>query len=300
MMKKLFLMIAGIWFFLTPAAVLAESVGIIMSTGNVPYYTAIQKELTDELGKLGASAEMMIQKPSPNEMAWKNAARKLVTLEAKVIVTFGGGPSLAAITEAPDLPVVYCGVFDPAGAGIAGKNVTGVEAKIPLAALIGHLKKISNFTKLGILFSSDEADSVKQADAVAALGGDTVKTDVKGLDTISLPDGVQAVFLTCAGAIQNEDAIKGIVEKARSGKIATASVFGGSAELGILIAMTASAGQQAQEVAKIVAGVLKGGAASSFPAVSGSKVELSINLAEAKTLGLNVPFEILGTAKVIK
>jgi len=29
-------------------------------------------------------------------------------------------------------------------------------------------------------------------------------------------------------------------------------------------------------------------------------VEMTINLKEAKALGLNIPFELLGTAKVIK
>lgn len=300
MNNKILMLIAGMSLFVSSATAKAEDmVGAIMATGNVPYYVAIQKGLEEELAKAGAATKMAVQKPTPNEMAWKNSARKLVTLEAKTIVAYGSAPALAAMAEAPDLPVVYAGAFDPAGVGVAGKNVTGVEAKVPLQALVGHLKKISNFTKLGILFSSDEADSVKQADAVAALGGEVVKTDVKG-GNITLPDGVQAVFLTCAGAVQNEEAIKAIVEKARAGKIATASVFGGSAELGVLISMAASAEQQAQELAKIVAGVVKGGGAASFPAVSGSKVELTINLVEAKTLGVTVPFELLGTAKVIK
>ncbi len=301
MKKTLLLMIAGMCWLSMPAVAFAEDmVGAIMASADVPYYAAIQKGLEDELGKQGASVKMLLQKPAPNEMAWKNSARKLVTIEAKVIVAYGGGTALATIAEAPDLPVVYCAVFDPAAVGVSGKNVTGVEAKVPLQALVNHLKKISNFTKLGVLFSSDEPDSVKQADAVAGLGVDVVKTDVKGMDPIALPDGVQAVFLTCAGAVQNETAVKGIVEKARAGKIATASVLGGSAELGILVSMSASAEQQAQETAKIVAAILKGGAASASPAVSGSKVELTINLVEAKALGLSVPFDILGTAKVIK
>lgn len=300
MNKQILLLIAGISLLVGSTKAKAEDiVGPIMATANIPYYVAIQKGLEEELTKAGTSVKMSVQKPTPNEMAWKNSARKLVTLEAKAIVAYGAGVALAAKSEAPDLPVVYVGAFDPAGSGLTGKNITGVEAKVPLQALIGHLKKISNFTKLGILFSSDEPDSVKQAEAVAALGGDVVKTDVKG-GNISLPDGVQAVFLTCAGAVQNEEAIKTIVEKARAGKISTASVFGGSAELGVLISMAASAEQQAQELAKIVAVVVKGGGAASSPAVSGSKVELTINLVEAKTLGVTVPFEILGTAKVIK
>lgn len=300
MKNQILFLLAGMSLLLSSAAAEAEDmIGAIMSAPNIPYYMAIQKGLEEELTKAGVGAKVGVQKPAPNEMAWKNSARKLVTLEAKAIIAYGASVALAAKSEAPDLPVAYVAAFDPAGAGLSGGNVTGVEAKVPLQALIGQLKKISNFTKLGILFSSDEPGSVQQADAVAALAGDSVKTDVKG-GAISLPDGVQAVFLTCAGDVQNEDAIKAIVEKARAGKIATASVFSGSAELGVMITLAASAEQQAQELAKIVAGLLKGGGAAGSPAVSGSKAELTINLVEAKALGLTVPFELLGTAKVIK
>lgn len=300
-MKRSCLIIAGMFLMLiAPGVVVADMVGTIMPSANVPYYAAIQKGLEAELARLGVAAEMMVLKPSPNEMAWRNSTRKLVTLEAKAIVAYGAGTALAAMSESHDLPIIFCGAFDPSGMGLAGKNISGVESKVSLKILVNHLKKLSNFTKLGVLFSSDEADSVRQADAVAGIGFDTLMSDVKGADGIALPPGVQAVLLTCAGAVQNQKVVEEIVEQAKAGKIATASVFGGSAELGILLSLSASAEQQAQETAKMVAAVLKGESPSRIAPVVGRKVELAINLAAAEALGLKVPFEIIATAKAIK
>jgi len=269
---------------------------------NIPYYGSIQEGTEAALVRQGLQVlEMAVQRPAPNEMSRKNSARTLMTLDATLFLTYGAGTTSAALSETHELPIVFCGAFDPAGTGASGKNVTGVEATVSLKILVNHLRKMTNFTKLGVLFSSDEVDSVRQAEAVAGLGVKVVKIDaVRGADSIDLPSDVQALLLTCAGAVQDQKVIERIVEKARAAKIATASVLGGCAELGILISMAANPEQQAQELAKLVSAILKGASPSSLPVVDGSKIELTVNLAEANALGLNVPFEIIATAKAIK
>ena len=301
MNKRFFSILAGMCLCLVPGVALAQMVGVIMPAADVPYYVAIQKELEADLAKQGLAVDMLVQRPAPNEMAWKNSTRKLMTLEAKAIVAYAAGTALAAMSETHDLPIVFCGVFDSAGVGLAGGNIAGVEAKVPLKVLVTHLRKMTNFTKLGVLFSSDEVDSVQQVEAVAGLGVSIVKIDaVMGASSIAFPRDIQAVLLTSAGVVQNVKAIAGIVEKARAAKIATASVLGGCAEHGILISLAASTRQQAHEAARMVSGVLQGALPSSLPVVRGNKVELTVNLIEANALGLNVPFEVIATAKVIK
>lgn len=292
--------IIGVVLF--PLSAEADQVGVIMAARGVPYYLAIQKGIEEELAKeKEVRAEMLIERPAPNEMAWRNATRRLVTLESKVIIAYGGGTALAAMAEAPDLPVVFCAAFDPASSGVVGANVTGVAAKAPLFTLVNTLHKISRYQKMGIFYSSSEVDSVRQADIVASLGGNVVKTDVKGLDTILFPDDVQAVFLTCAGAVQNQTAVAGIIRRARASKIATASVFGESAEQGVLVAMSVPALEIAKKTAKIVANVLAGAKISGAPLLSsGSKAELVVNGVEANNLGFTVPDEILIQARVIE
>jgi len=300
-MKKLF---TGIFITLFLLAVSMDAwaamVGAVMPTRHIPFYDTVHKTLEQELGALGTGAEVLLQKPSPDELAWKNATRKLVTLEAKVIVAYGSATTLAVLSESGAIPVVYVGAYDPAGSGLTGK-ATGMSGTVPLKGLIGNLKKISNFKKLGILYSPGEVDSVKQMDAAAdlagKLGAQAVKIDSSGMgDSIDL-QGADAIFLTSAANINSKAKLPTIIETARGGKIATASVLSGSCELGVIISLSADPVDQGKGAAKMVADILNGGspAANNTP-----KVEMTINLKEAKALGLNIPFELLGTAKVIK
>lgn len=299
---KLFLLAAFAFFLLAPRGARAEMVGALMPTKEIAYFKAVHQALEGELKAAGA--ELQLQQPAPTAMAWTNAVRKLVTLNAKVIVAYGAGTALAAVTEAPGVPVVYCGVYDPAAAGLTGKNATGVNANVPLQGLIANLKKVVPFTKLAILYSSDDTGSVKEMEDVAALGAklsfEAVKVDGKDTpDKIALPAGAEAAFLTSAAIVNTQKGLEGIIAQARTGKVATAAILGGTAELGVLISLSASAEQQGKDAAKMVADILKGTAASAIPANTTPKVELTISVKEAKALGFNIPFDLLGTAKVI-
>jgi putative ABC transport system substrate-binding protein len=112
--------------------------------------------------------------------------------------------------------------------------------------------------------------------------------------------GADALFLTSASNINSSSKLTVIVASARAGKIATASVLSGSCELGVIISLSADPEDQAKGAAKMVAEILKGKNPADIPANNTPKVEMTINLKEAKALGLNIPFELLGTAKVIK
>lgn len=288
--------------FVAPSSEADQKGWQIFARRSIPYLGSIKEGRVAALEQKGQQVvEIAVQRPLPNTMSWKNSTRKLIALDAKLILTYGAGTTLAALSETKDLPLVFCNAFDPVASGITEKNTTGVPANAPLKELVAHLRKMTNFSKLGVLFSSDEADSVRQAAAAEGLGLAVVKIDaVQGVDSIALPGNIQGLLLTCAGVVQNQKAIKKIVAKAQAAKIATASVLGGSAELGILISMAVSVDQQAKEVAKLVSAVMKGAPPATLPPVNTSKPELTINLAEAEALGLNVPFEIIATAKVIK
>jgi putative ABC transport system substrate-binding protein len=95
--------------------------------------------------------------------------------------------------------------------------------------------------------------------------------------------------------------IDGIVKAARAAKIPTAAAMGGVEESGILLTLCAAPQAQGKEAAGIVAEVINGSKPSSIPVKESGKVEMIVNVREAKALGLNVPFDLLMSAtKVIK
>lgn len=280
----------------------AEMVGALMPTRNVPYYMAIHEALVKELEVLGTGAQVLLQKPAPSEMAWKNATRKLVTLGAKVIVAYGSETALTIIEETHDVPVVYTAAYDPAGAGLSGK-ATGMGATIPLDGLIANLKKISNFSKLGILYSSDEATSVKQMEEATALalklGGQVIKIDSNDSEAFDLL-GSDAVLFTSSSAINDSKSLDSIIGDARSRKIVTASVMCASCQNGVLLSLSADPEHQGKGAARMVADILAGKKPGDIAANNDPQVQMTINLKEAKDLGVSIPFELLGTSKVVK
>ena len=286
-----------------PAWAAADMVGAIMPTKKIPYFDTVHETIVKELSAMGSGAEVLLQKPAPQTMAWKNATRKLVTLESKVIIAYGTATALAITGENPDIPVVYCGAYDPAGTGVAGKS-TGMSGTVPLKGLIGNLKKIANFKKLAILYSEQEPETVKQmetaADLAGKLGAQAVKIDTSTSEDIPDFQGAEAVFLTSAAQINSENSLKQIVDKARTSKTATSAILSGTCELGVILSLSANPEHQGKGAAMMVADILKGKSPADIPANNSPKVEMTINLKEAKALGLNIPFELLGTAKVIK
>lgn len=301
-MKKLIIGLILILPGFLPAGVWAEVVGAMMPTKNVPYFTAVHEAMTKELTALGVGAEVVLQKPAPTEMAWKNSTRKLVMLGAKVIVAYGSETALVIIKENADVPVVYASAYDPEQCGITGK-VTGMAATIPMEGLIDNLKKISNFSRLGILYSSDEIGSVKQMEAAEALalqkGAKVIRIDTKGTDKFDL-SGADAVLFTSSASINQTENLEAILSNARAKKVATASVFCASCQNGVLISLAANPVQQGKGAARMVAEILKGKSPKDIPPDNKPEVETTVNLKEAKDLGFSIPFELLGTAKVVK
>lgn len=301
-MKKLLLGVVVLFSAGFHQIAMAEVVGALMPAKDIPYYDAIHDTMTRELQSLNANAEVLLQRPAPSVRAWSNATRKLVVLGSEVIVAYGSATAICVGGENEDVPVIYSGAYKPAGCGVTGK-VTGMEATIPLDALIDNLKKISGFSKLAILFAEEEQGSVKQMEEAAILavnaGAEVVKIDVHDKSDFALPD-VDAVLLTGAATINQQENLKIIVENARAKKIATASVLSGTCELGVLISLAANPEDQGKGTARMVAQVLDGKSPGDIPPDNTPETEMTINLKEAKGLGFSVPFELLGTAKLVK
>ena len=83
-----------------------------------------------------------------------------------------------------DVPIVFMIVADPVGAGIVESldhtgrsNVTGTYNRVPENAIIETIRTyLPNFKRLGLLYNSDEENSVLKRDEVAALTGPMVDT----------------------------------------------------------------------------------------------------------------------------
>jgi putative ABC transport system substrate-binding protein len=285
-----------------------KTIGVVMS-GNFGYYQEVHKAFVNSLAKEGydrRKVDTLLQMPAPDPLSWTNAVRKLVVADVNVLVTYGAAAALSAIKETKSVPIVYAGVYDPAGVGVSARNITGIGSKIPLTSLIKYAKKLAPFTKLAVVYSELEPDSVKQVEELVALEGQhgfqTVKMAVKRVDDAKALTfaGKADVLLISVSSVANE-ALDEIVKAAHSSKIPTLSQLGGAAERGVILTLSPSAAEQGEAAARITAKLLNGENPASIAPEVPRLVELVLNLKEAGNMGLKPPLDLISDAtRVIK
>jgi putative ABC transport system substrate-binding protein len=280
-------------------------VGVIL-TGDIPYYREIHESFVEGLKAESYGPdkiEIILQKPVPNTMSWTNAVRKLVTFDAKVIISYGGPATLTAVNESSGIPVIFAAVYMPEDMGISMKNATGISSDIPVASILKKLSAIVNYSKLGIIYSASEEDTVIQARKAQALA-ETMNFTSEVIDLAKKRgrldlSGLDAIFMTtsCAGMRCVDD----IVGLARKAKIPTAASIGGAAEKGVLLTISANTHEQGVVASSMVAEVLRGSSPSAIAPKRATKIEFVVNLREANSLGLKIPFDLLtGATRAIK
>jgi putative tryptophan/tyrosine transport system substrate-binding protein len=298
------LFLSGFSFFICSSALSADkTVGVIM-TGNSPYYREIHKAFTESLSAEGINAEIVLQTPMPDPQSWANSARKLAAIGSDIIISYGAPATISTSKEVSDIPIVFAGVYDPAAVGISGNNVTGISSKVPVVSLLKNLKKISDFSTLGVVYTETEKDTLVQLNEVKqsekSLGFTSVKFNVRKKEDTSKIEKVDALFLTtsCVSAVH---CTNNIIEIARQAKIPTASTIGSGENSGVILTITANPHEQGNEAAKTAARIIKGAKPASIAVGQPKKVDLIINIKEATDLGLKIPFDLLTSAtKVIK
>jgi putative ABC transport system substrate-binding protein len=304
-MKKLvflaIVMLISVAALSLPSLSYSAQVGVIL-TGDIPYYQQMHRAFSQAIRQAG-NVEIVLQTPSPDPIAWSNAARKMEAIGVDVIVTYGGPATLAAVREASRTPVVFAGVSDYQALGISGKKVTGISSKVQPTGVLKNLKAIKPFDTLGIVYSSTEKDTTVQAAEIERLEGQfgfkSVKIDFRSPSDAGKLRGVDAIYITTSCSAQQ--CLSKIVGVARSLKAPTATTVSGGENMGIILTVAADAEEQGARAAELVGRVLEGASPAGIPVEVPRKIELVLNLREATSMGLKVPLDVLTSAsRVVK
>lgn len=299
MRRNILFITAALVFIVSIQPVFAKSVGVIM-TADIEYYRDIHKAFTDSMGK---DVEILLQKPTADPMSWTNAVRKLTGLGANVIVCYGAPATLTAMKETSDIPIIFAGVYDPDSMNMTGKNATGIASTVPIDKILKQLGEIRKLSKLGVMFSKSEKDTIIEVRDLkkneGPLGFQAVLISVS--DRVNKDDikGVDALLVTTCGACMS--GVKDIVEAARREKIPTAALIGGGEESGIVITLAADPKEQGMSAAEMVKKVLGGTKPADLKLKQPGSIQTILNVKEAKSLGIDVPSGVSGSAdKVIQ
>jgi putative ABC transport system substrate-binding protein len=295
---SLFILLVGCAAFFPPAVSAVEkTVGVIIP--DIPFYRDIHNSFMARLSREdhGGRVEVITQRPYPDPISLSNAARKLIALDVDVIVAYGAPAALAAYREKTKIPVVYAVVYEPIASKIKAKNVTGVTSRVSISSLLRYLRGMSAITSLGVIYSSNEEDSLYQLKEVQNLSNQYgFKVEEINLkrpqDAQAALSGrkVDAIFVTGSSVASMTSST--IMEYAGEHRIPTASMIPAKSPPAI-ITLSSGPKDQGEKAADMVMKILGGVAPEKIKADSSGDVELVFNLREAKERGYKIPMDLI-------
>ncbi len=252
---------------------------------------------------------------------YRNAQGDIATLNALVDELNGSETDLVVSISTPTLqaalrkldrkPVVFAGVLDPIAAG-AGKSdsdhrpdVSGVYLAYPYAAMARTVREVlPRARRVGTLFTPGEVNSV--------LGRQGFEEPLKreGLELVSLPvngptDVSDAALTLCQSGV---DVLCQIADNlsnssfpaiARACEMTKTPLFTFSPSLvkgGAVLGVGTDFAENGREAGLLVAEVIRGKDPSRLPFHATTKISRSVNLDNARRLGVSVPTEWVKTA----
>ena len=276
-------------------------------------YQGLQDELKKEGYEVGKNLEIDFQNAQGDQSNLASMSEKLVSGGNDILVGITTPATLALANNTKETPIIMGGITYPVEAGLIaseskpGNNITGVSDRTPIKQQLEIMKQVlPNMKKVGILYTSSEDNSVKQAEeaekAAKELGLEVKVSTIANTNDIqqvteSLASQVDAIFVpidnTIASAmatvVQVTDAVKIPVFPSADTMVADGGVLG----VGV------DQYQIGVETAKMVVKVLKGAKPADTPITLANKGVVYVNEEKAKKLGITILESILKDAQKV-
>ena len=210
-----------------------------------------------------------------------------------------------------DIPVIYTAVTDPVAAELADEegnpvgNVTGTSDELPIKAQLEMIRTmLPDAQKIGIMYTTSEANSISALETYKELAGDydfeIVEKGITATADISLAADDLLSQVDCITNLTDNTVVASlptILEKANEKGI---PIFGSEIEqvkIGCLAAEGLEYIALGKQTGQMAAKVLKGEAeASELPYETITEPGFYVNTKVAENLGITVLEELAGTA----
>ncbi len=272
--------------------------------------------ILDELKELNVQANIDLQNANGDLNISSAIASKFKSDNIDVAVGIATPITVTLANQLPNTPIVFTAVTDPVKAGIASsltqgnKNITGVIDAIPIKEQLTEFKKIYNFKKLGIIYTTSETNSVSMAETTKKVCDElgvelivqtiTTPAEVKQAAE-SLVSRVDAFYCFTDNSIAT--AMSALTDTAKQNKI---PVFGGditpTLNGGVVYALGFSYYEMGRMTGKLIAEVLQGKKAEELPIQSLNDPKFYnklLDLDTAKILGITFSEELINSAQYI-
>ena len=275
-----------------------------------------EKGILDELEDLNVKANIVLQNANGDLNISSAIASKFKSDNVDVAVGIATPITVTLANQLPNTPIVFTAVTDPVKAGIASsitqgnKNITGVIDAIPIREQLTEFKKIYNFKKLGIIYTTSESNSVSMAETTKQVCDElgvelivqTIATPAEVKQAAeSLVSRVDAFYCFTDNSIAT--AMSALTDTAKQNKI---PVFGGditpTLNGGVVYALGFSYYEMGRMTGKLIAEVLQGKKAEELPIQSLNDPKFYnklLDLDTAKLLGITFSDELINSAQYL-
>lgn len=202
-----------------------------------------------------------------------------------------------------DIPVIYTAVSDPVGAGLAKEdgtpegNITGTADTLPVAAQLQMIREVMpDAKKIGIIYTTSEANSVSTIETYKELAGDygfeIVDTGINTLADVDMAAADIVSKVDCISNLTDNTVVQGLQTVLAKANAAGIPVFGSEVEQvknGCLASEGIDYIALGRQTGAMAAKVLKGEAEASeiaFEKCEGANLYINNKVAE----NLNITF----------
>ncbi len=224
-----------------------------------------------------------------------------------LVLAVGVRAAKAAAGGISDLPIVYCMVLDPDVNGISGPNVTGVTLAIPVQRQLEAMRRVvPGLSRLGVVFTPAKSGVLIQdaRSAAAAMGltlfEESVQRSEQVPDALSRLSGkVDGLWLPPDATVVTKETFQLALELSLTRKIPLMVFNSQFVKAGALLALSPDYQASGADAARVVRQILAGKKPGDIP-VSPTRGTLVVNVATAKSLGLDIPASVLQGAKQVQ
>lgn len=220
-------------------------------------------------------------------------------------------PTSQAVAKAiTTTPIVFTAVTDPVGARLVddaeapGANVTGVSDMLPMQPHLDLIKQVVPDVKtIGVLYNAGESNSVfsikQEKEAAAAMGIKVVEATASNSSEVkaaadSLVGRVDAISVLTDNTVVS--ALESVIKVCQQNDIPLISGDTDSVERGAAAAYAFDYKDLGMQAGYMAAEILGGTAVSEIPVQFAEKLQLSVNPASAKEMGVTLPDDLLSKA----
>jgi putative ABC transport system substrate-binding protein len=257
------------------------------------------------------SIELIYRSAEGDPTFLRAMCEELLRLEVDVLATPGASATLAALAATRSVPIVFLALGDPVGVGatdsvarpsrnatgttflsseLAGKRIELLKRAVPRARRVAFLWELGNRN------AQSESESAQAAARKVGLAVEPVPVQSQAQMNSALerlagrpPDALYVSF--AAGVIANNRTA--IAEFGLRRRVPVISGWGFMTEAGGLFSYAPDVPEMFRRSAYYVDRILKGVAPADLPIEQATKIELVVNLRTARTLGLELPPDLL-------